>query len=592
MKRFVLVLFLVIVTGAFSQEIQYQLIIEKPHRHYFTVRITYQSEGKDQVDFVMPAWSPGFYGIKNLAKNVVRVQAESEAGKALPFRKIDKQTWRVKTSGVRQVSLSYQVYAYSPGNPYNAHLEPDFAYYNGANLFMYVDGEKQRPVRIRFQYPEGWDFYTSLPLKYSEREYGARDYDEFIDSPSFFGKLAAFSFRVRGVPHHFVLNGGYPYNRKQIESDLSKMVNWFAAMFGELPYREYTFFLRVDKPGRGGLEHANSNVSCAIPEALSGDLTDSRYFGNLLMLETHEFFHAYNVKRIRPTGLIPFDYTKEVYIELLWVSEGFTSYYTHRPLAKVGIVAPQEVYKRWARYYNSLFNNSALSLKSVAQYSFDSWISDSDIPDYTFRVFYAKGAMIALLLDIDMRLTSNHQKSMDGFFRYLYWNVYKKGETFDLPRFLQLLNDYSGNDYTEFFWRYVTGVEPLPLQEYLNRVGLELRPEKELPFLGLKFDSEALHPFTVYYVYPDTPADRLEIARGDRLVGVNGKVVSEENWEELLKALPIGQPVQLSWVHKGELRSGSALLTHTRPSAFTVTEKKTLSERERDFLHKWLYPDK
>ena len=591
MKRFVLVFLLIAASWAFSQEIRYTLTIQQPHRHYFTVQIDYSARGQEYVDFVMPAWSPGFYGIKNLAKNVVRVQAVSENGTSLPLRKTDKQTWRVTTRKARQVSLSYQVYAYSPGNPYNAHLEPDFAYYNGANLFMYVDGQKEQPIRIRFVFPQGWDFYTALPVKYAEREYGAHNYDEFIDSPSFFGKLAAFSFNVRGIPHHFVFNGGYPFNQAQIKTDLSKMVNWFAEMFGELPYREYTFFLRVDKPGRGGLEHANSNVSCAIPEALSGDLTDSRYFGNLLMLETHEFFHAYNVKRIRPTGLIPFDYTKEVYISLLWVSEGFTSYYTHRPLAKVGIVSPAEVYKRWARYYTSLYNNAALSLKSVAQYSFDSWIADSDIPDYTFRVFYSKGAMIALLLDIDMRLKSNHQKTMDGFFRYLYWNVYKKGKTFDLPQFLQLLNDYSGYDYGEFFRRYVTGVEPLPLQEYLNRVGLQLRPGEEFPFLGMKFDSDAPQPFTVYYVYPDTPADRLQICRGDRLVAVNGKVVTKENWDDVLKTLPVGQEVHLSWIHKGQLQSGSALLERTRPRTFSIVEKESMTAKERAFLQKWMYPE-
>jgi len=181
-------------------------------------------------------------------------------------------------------------------------------------------------------------------------------------------------------------------------------------MFGELPYEHYTFFLRVSEPGGGGIEHLYSNVSSVTPQSLKGDINDAAYYNKLLMLEAHEFFHLYNVKRIRPTGLGPFDYTDEVYTKMLWVSEGFTSYYTHRPLSKAGILNEDKIFESWSTLVNRLINNTAIKVKPVSQYSFDAWLR-SDIPDYSFRTYYTKGALIALLLDIDMRFKTAHKKA-------------------------------------------------------------------------------------------------------------------------------------------------------------------------------------
>ncbi len=581
-------IFLVLLSAAaWSRNVSYTLKIEKPHRHNFSIEIRYPLSGEAQVSFVMPAWAPGYYAIRNLAKNVYHVKAADEQGRELPFRKTDKETWQVETAGAQQVTLSYQVYAYSHGDPYSAHLGPGFAYYNGAYLFMYVEGEKNSPADIRFQYPADWDFHTALPEKIGENHYRAPDYDVFIDSPAFFGRLSKFSFEVLGKPHHVVLNAGYAYNREQMTTDLTRLVKWFAGMFGDLPYQEYTFFVRVADPGHGGIEHLNANVSCVIPAALSGDLNDPNYFGHFLMLESHEFFHAYNVKRIRPAGLGPFDYTREVYTRLLWFSEGFTSYYTHRPLVTAGILERQKIYPSWAGYYQDLYENAALYIKPVSQYSFDSWIAESDIPDYTFRVFYRKGAYIAMLLDIDMRRRSGHQKSMDGFFRFLYQEVYKAGKTFNLPEFLALLNRYSGNDYGEFFRKYVTGTEPLPIQETLAEIGLDLHAAEESPFLGIEPQPESEGPVKVYYVYPGSPADALALSRGDEIVSLNSRWVNTGNWDAAIEELPLNRPVSVSWFRDGRLRQGTAILTSLRARDFAVSELPVLTKAQRQFLQEW-----
>jgi predicted metalloprotease with PDZ domain len=481
------------------------------------------------------------------------------------------------------------VYTYNLGNPYHAHIEKDFAFYNGALLFMYVDGKKELPCNIKYSYPENWELHTSLQIKLDENYYQAANYDEFIDCPAFIGKLEKFSFEVAGKTHFVVMNAGYEYNESQIKNDLSKLVGWFAALFGELPYKHYTFFLRVSDPGRGGIEHLYSNISSITPKSLSGDLEDYAYYSSLLMLESHEYFHVFNVKRIRPTVLGPFDYTQEVYTKMLWVSEGFTSYYTHRPLAKAGVINDEKVFKSWTRYYNGLINNSALYLKPVTQYSYDAWLR-SDIPDYTFRVYYTKGALIAMMLDIDMRLKTNHEKSIDGVFKYLYDNIYKKGKTFDLKSFVNYLTDYSQIDYSVFFEKYVTGLEKLPFAEYLNKVGLEVKAESETPFLGIKLDDKIKDSPAVFFVYPDSPADRLKIGRGDLITALNGEMVTKDNWDELVDNLDLGKEVEIKWFHRDQLQSGKIPVTKTQITAYKIQSKSNINNAEKEFLKNWLKP--
>ncbi len=579
-----------LVSASVAQEINYTLAIENPHRNEFEVQIDYTLTDENHVGFVMPAWTPGYYSIQNLAKNVFDVQATDPSGNKLPFQKVDKQTWRVGTNNVKKVSLQYKVYAYSRGNPYSLHVDPEFAFYNGAFVFMYVKGEKSTPIKVKFNYPKDWDSHTSIQDQLGADTYLSPDYDTFIDSPSFFGKLEKFSFTVKNKPHYVVMNAGYEYNQPQITKDLTKLVNWFAGLFGELPYKHYTFFLRIANPGKGGIEHLNSNVSCVVPEALSGNPESPKYYSNFLMLEAHEFFHTYNVKRIHPTGLGPFDYTREVYTKLLWFCEGFTSYYTHRPLVKAGIIEPDKIYPSWASYYNDLVQNAVLYIKPLAQYSFDSWIADSDIPDYTFRVFYRKGAFIAMLLDIEMRLRTDHQKTMDGFFRFLYQDVYKNGETFTLAGFLQLLNHYAAKDYSQFFDKYVTGLDTLPIREYLAKVGLDLKPVEKLPYLGIEQKENAGEAVEVYYVHPGSPADKLKMSRGDRIVSVNDQKVNKGDWSHILKSVAIGEPVEFSWFHKEKLHSDEIVIPATKARTYTLWEREDITEKQKDFLKTWLLP--
>jgi len=306
MKKFCLLLLLLLSLGlnTLAQKITYHLKIENPHRNCFDIQIEYLCDEEKYLDFVLPAWRPGSLAITDWAKNVFRVTVQTDKGEKLFVRKIDKQTWRVDCKRDDKVVFSYKVYAYTMGDPYDAYVESDYAFYNGPQVFMFLDKKQSLPIEIEFEYPKDWQFHTALTKKISENKYEVSDYDELIDCPSFFGKLNKFSFEVSGIPHYIVLNAGYDYNQNQITTDLSKLVSWFKSLFGELPYESYTFFLRVDESGRGAIEHRNSNISCIKPNGLLGNLDDPDYYKFFIMTESHEFFHLYNVMIICSTEYV------------------------------------------------------------------------------------------------------------------------------------------------------------------------------------------------------------------------------------------------------------------------------------------------
>ena len=589
MKFYLLLIIYFFSISLFAKEIDYTLKIENPHRNYFNIEISYDVENEEYIDFVMPAWTPGSYVIKNWSKNVFDVHAKNEMDSDLIYFKTDKQTWRIETNQSKKIIFSYKLYAYSMNNPYHAHIEKDFAYFNGAVIFMYVNGKKDVPHNLEFIYPDDWEVHTSLQTKLSENKYQAVNFDEFVDCPAFLGKLYKFSFDVQGKEHFVVFNNWYDINEDQITNDLSKMVNWFYTIFGELPYEHYSFFLRVSEPGGGGIEHLYSNVSAVTPKSLKGDLDDVAYYSKLLMLESHEFFHLYNVKRIRPTGLGPFDYTNEVYTKLLWFSEGFTSYYTHRPLSKAGVFYEDKILESWSTLVNRLINNTAIKVKPVSQYSYDAWLR-SDIPDYSFRTYYTNGALIALLLDIDMRMQTAHKKHMDGFFNYLYHDIYKKNKTFNLESFYTLLIEYSGIDFSEFFNKYITGSEELPIAQYLNKIGLQLEVVSEIPFTGIKINSKVNNIAIVYYIYPGSPADQLQIGRGDHIVSIDGEKVTKENWLEIVNKIELNEDVEIKWIYNNQILTSDIEIHKNQIIEYSISKKSDITEDQKQFINELILP--
>jgi predicted metalloprotease with PDZ domain len=310
-----------------APEITYAVSMPRPHTHLFEVeaRLRYAAPAPAAVEFVMPVWTPGSYLVREFERHVQDFAADDGAGRALRWTKVNKNTWRVESGGAREVRARYSVYA-NELSVRTSELNDRHAFWNNANLLMYPEGLLGAPSTLRVEPFAGWKIATGLPAAAaagSPATFRAENFDVLYDSPFLASDFRALSFEVRGVPHRVVVDGQGDYDADRLRRDAQKIVEAAAELMGDVPYRDYTFLLLLAPARGGGLEHLNST---ALVWPRFGFATAEDWRG-LHSLFAHEFFHVWNVKRIRPDALGPFDYTRENYTRLLWVAEGLTDYY-------------------------------------------------------------------------------------------------------------------------------------------------------------------------------------------------------------------------------------------------------------------------
>jgi predicted metalloprotease with PDZ domain len=315
-------------------QIHYTVSLPDPNSHLVHVRMDVTGLPGSPVDFVMPVWTPGSYKVRDYAKNV----QDFSAGKHR-WRKTEKSRWRVEAVG--DLSIEYDVWAFEL-SVQSSHVDSDHAFLNGASVFFYVDGHKDAPITLDIEAPKGWKIASGLDQR--GRTLVAPDYDILVDSPIEIGTFTRRTFKVQGVPHHLVVHGEGNYDSKKLLGDIQKIVETEVKILRHIPYPHYTFILHNSSDRGGGLEHLNST---ALQYPARGYKPREKY-ENFLELVAHEFFHLWNVKRIHPEMLGPFDYDREVYTSLLWVMEGFTSYYDTIVPCRAKLWSPDKYFKKMA----------------------------------------------------------------------------------------------------------------------------------------------------------------------------------------------------------------------------------------------------
>lgn len=369
-----MVLILCLSAAAAAQEIatppdiSFTVAMPRPHTHLFEVELRVRrltATAPPEETLVMPVWTPGSYMIREFARHVQDFAATDSSGHSLSWEKTNKNSWRVVTNGARDWRASYSVYA-NELSVRTSELNSDHAFWNNANLLMYLDGFVTAPATLRIEPRPGWRVATGLPaVAGAEDVFRAETFDILYDSPMEVGNFKVLSFAVKGVPHRIVIDGEGNYDPERLRTDVQKIVaTEIAIMGGEIPYHDYTFVLHLRANAGGGLEHLNSTAlgypSFGFrPERSSGvasaapNAQPQRTYRGFLSLVAHEFFHLWNVKRIRPDALGPFDYTKENYTKLLWVAEGFTDYYANIALRRAGLVSDHEFLEDEAKAFRT-----------------------------------------------------------------------------------------------------------------------------------------------------------------------------------------------------------------------------------------------
>src|SRR5215467_10153805 len=371
-------------------DISFTVAMPRPHTHLLEVDVAIKRtvNGPQEEQLVMPVWTPGSYLVREFARHVQDFAATDAAGQPLKWEKTNKDTWRITTNGTASWHARYRVYA-NELSVRTSELNSGHAFWNNANILMYLDGFLQSPSTVRVLAPDVWKVATGLPAVLGQKNtFRAANFDILYDSPFEVSNFKTLMFNVKGVAHRIVIDGEGNYDPERMSRDVQKIVETeVEVMGGEVPYHDYTFILHLRQNGGGGLEHLNSTAlgyprfgftirhgdraTSAAPNATNRPEPEYRSF---LSLVAHEFFHLWNVKRIRPDALGPFDYNNENYTRVLWVAEGITDYYADLALRRANLVTDREFLAGTARSFQSLQNTPGRLVQTAEESSYDSWI--------------------------------------------------------------------------------------------------------------------------------------------------------------------------------------------------------------------------
>jgi predicted metalloprotease with PDZ domain len=541
--------------AAAAERIAITVSMDQPSTHYFHVVLHVDGLRGDTLDVKLPAWTPGYYLIMDYARNVLNFHAEDSTGTAIGWEKTTKNTWRLRTGKAAAVAVIYDVYAFTPSVA-DSYLDDGRAFICPAGVFMYVAGRLQLPVTVTVKRFSAWrTVSTGLdPIQGQADTFTAPDFDTLYDSPILVGNQEVIPFEVRGIPHVLAGNNLGSLDRAKLVADLKKMIEAAATLMGDIPYSHYAFL--VIGPGGGGLEHLNSTAL-----TMSGGSLDTREaYIRFLAFVTHEYFHLYNVKRIRPIALGPFDYDRENYTNMLWVSEGFTVYYEDVILRRAGLLTRDEALERAGANIARYENAPGHLFQSATESSFDTWIKFfTRAPNLatTTISYYDKGAALGLLLDLAIRHDSGNARSLDDVMRALYAEFYRqKKRGFTDAEFREVCERTAGAPLPEIFDVYASTVKPVDYAKYLAYAGIDVdMSPTEAPGAAWGAATEDRNGIAVVSrVEWDSPAARAGLSVQDEILAVEGVRATSASIATALASRKPGDRLRILMSRRGAVR--------------------------------------
>ena len=584
--------------------------------HYVLVKSVFPTDSKDTLDLAMAVWTPGSYLIREYAKNIEALQATAD-GTPLRVEKTTKNRWRVRVNGHSAVTVTYRLYCRVltvQGN----WVERDFAMLNGAPTFLTLAddlassaAQRERPHHVRLELPPEWQrSVTGLSRRsrarrgQAEHDYTARNFDVLIDSPILAGNPKVYEFEAGGKKHTLVNQGeGGLWDGQQSAADVQRIVEVQQAFWGHVPYDNY-YFLNVLEEGRGGLEHLNSTLlltsrwNARVPQK----------YREWLGLVSHEFFHTWNVKRLRPAGLGPFNYEKEVFTRSLWIAEGITSYYDDLLLRRAELVDRKQYFEALSKQIEKLQTTPGRLVHSLEMSSYDSWIKfyrrDENSVNTTIS-YYTKGAVVAFLLDARIREATNGARSLDDVMREAYKRF--SGERgFEPEEFRALTGETAGTDLSAWFAHALESTEELDYAPAMSWYGLRFKPtgneddgeeaegkdkdkddEQKKPYLGVTTRTESGR-LVITQVRRSTPAYAAGLNVDDEIIAVDDYRVRPGKWSDHLKQYQPGDTVELLVARRDLLRRLPLIFGELPAKKWTLEIDPDASDEQTSRRRAWL----
>lgn len=598
---------------------KYTVNLHNPHAHTFRVTLEISRPDEKEQIVSLPAWIPGSYMIRDFAKNIITIDAQSN-NKTIKIKKIDKSTWKISHS-TSKLTLNYEVYAWDL-SVRSAYFDMTHAFFNGSSLFLMPHGFENESCHVEIKKPTDpkyadWKVTTSLANEKTNSSgfgsYKAENYDDLIDHPVEIGTQSVFEFEVENTTHTMAFTGQCRYDSKRLKDDLTKICQTHCTMFGELPNLDkYIFLTMVTGDGYGGLEHRSStSLMCSrddLPLTTHPNEPNEKY-RNYLGLCSHEYFHTWNIKRIKPASFMPYDLSKETYTQQLWAFEGITSYYDELALVRSKVISVDSYLELLGQTITRVLRGKGRFKQSIAESSYDAWTKfykqDESAPNNIVS-YYAKGALLALCLDLTIRKETNNKKSLDDIMRHLWLNYGKKSVGLAEGQIEHICSEVSGIDLGDFFHNYLYGVEELPIKNVLAEMGIiyKLRPtlsvddkggspakdnDTRTTSFGARF---ADHPAgaKITQIFNDESAELAGLSAGDIVIAINNLQVNKSSINKIIDSYEEGEELHIHAFRRDELNEFTLIL---KPAELTTcylqlddktTENRIKSQKEWLFL--------
>ncbi|MEJ7779185.1 MAG: PDZ domain-containing protein [Daejeonella sp.] len=590
--------FMAIITNAADaqEKIAFKVSFSEPQAHYADIEMEISGVKAAEIDLKMPVWAPGSYLIREFAKNVEEFEASGTGGKKLVAGKINKNTWRIRTDKNSSLKLSYRVYSFEI-SVRTSFVDDSHAFLSPTGLFLYPAGKLNMPSTVTIIPHKNWGTISTGLEKAAGKEntFTARDFDILYDSPIEVGNQDVFEFMASGVSHEVAMYGGGTYDKEALKRNMGKIVHEQTKVFGVNPNKRYVFIVHNFNAGGGGLEHLNSTVLGASRDGYSTAAGQLKF----LTLVSHEYFHLWNVKRLRPVALGPFNYDEENYTSNLWIAEGFTAYYQDVFIQRAGLITPDAFIAKLAASISSVENQPGNKIQPVSEASFDAWIKqyrpNENSPNSTIS-YYSKGSLIALIMDLDIIHSTQGRSGLDELMKAMYDEYYvKQKRGYTDGEFKAMAEKIAGHSFSPVYDDYINGIKTIDYAKYLAYAGLMIKDDDAAgneAFLGITGSLSEGKMF-ITQVARGSAAWKEGLNVNDEILSVNEYQVNKTNtgFGEMLKYLSkkqAGDKVKVSINRDGLAKVIEVSLGRNPGLRYSITPSENASAAQLAVRTRWL----
>lgn len=577
--------------AAGALQISYTVSFPEAQAHYADIEMEIKGIAQNKLNLKMPVWTPGSYLVREFAKNVESFSAQS-GGKAVGVTKVRKNIWQLNTQGVSSVKVKYRFYAFEI-SVRTAFIDATHAFLSTSGMFFHPEGGLNLPSTIKIIPYKNWDkVSTSLEMVGNDPfTVKSPSYDILYDSPIEVGNQDIFGFKVGNTNYEVCMYGGGNYDKDRLTKDMTKVIEEEVAIFGENPNKRYVFIVHNYAKGGGGLEHLSSTVLGA---ARDGYAKESTYEG-FLGLVAHEHFHLWNVKRLRPIALGPFDYDNENYTTNLWIAEGFTAYYDNLAVRRTNLFPVQNYLTALAGDFGTVDNTPGTKVQPLSQSSYDAWIKAYRPDENSINTgisYYNKGAIVGMMMDLEIINATQGKQSLDDVMKYMYNEYYKvKKRGYTDAEFKAAFEKFAGKKLDDFYAKYINGTNDMDYNKYLAYAGYRVFDD---------YEGQSIADLGIRMTLPANPAGRIKIAnvlRGtaawndglnvnDELVSIDGVPVTDA--KKLIADKKVGDKINVVVIRDARELTIPVTLLQTTQKKYRIDSRTDLTPQQQVVRKKWL----